>query len=566
MSPNNKNYYEILGVSPDATSREIQKEYKRLMKDNHPDRFKGLRAKYEAEGDNDLLAVIDERIYQSEETCQLINEAYETLSDQAKRKAYDDQVYDHLAAPPEIEVIPMKLSFGKLTGGRRKSKSFTINNKGGLAEHIQIDWEKEPDWGERLTIEPDPEETFPIKVAVNVDTTGVSPGPKSQRILVTVDGTVHAVEISLTVSAPVSHKPASKGVVPKSQKRKAMAAVGVILLIAAAFLLPGLLSKERTARRENEAEWSITLDSIYTQAAGTLRAIASPTPTQEEGISLEEVIEVYEQQNAQASRLELEEELAVFELNPESLVTIKRQDKALLDRMVPAMGGIKNPICQPNKSGCGLLGTWEVTNNSQFSVMFVGGCHLVKDVYQSQTITSFDFYDSSFDSELYPGVTRVLVCTEYSYTPGWRWSGRGPITFHIDFENQLGYVEKSFTLSPPQENLNLSELVNISVQRLPTVKHAGLLEITIAVDEKYPYFLSIGVITTEPDSTHYSSYEDLLWPNLKDTRILEKIHESDFSSGETHTRYMYLDNFVPESICFELEAYTHSEVICVDVP
>jgi molecular chaperone DnaJ len=60
-----KDYYDILGVSKDASQEEIKKAYRKLAHKHHPD--KG--------GD--------------EEEFKKVNEAYQTLSDQQKRKQYD---------------------------------------------------------------------------------------------------------------------------------------------------------------------------------------------------------------------------------------------------------------------------------------------------------------------------------------------------------------------------------------------------------------------------------------------------------------------------------------------
>jgi molecular chaperone DnaJ len=64
-----KNYYEILGVSPSASKDEIKKAYRELAKKYHPDKNK-----------NDK---------QAEEKFKEINEAYDVLSDDKKRKEYD---------------------------------------------------------------------------------------------------------------------------------------------------------------------------------------------------------------------------------------------------------------------------------------------------------------------------------------------------------------------------------------------------------------------------------------------------------------------------------------------
>ena len=71
------NYYEILGVTKTSTNEEIKKAYKKKATKYHPDKNVG---KSEAEKQK------------NEEEFKKINEAYETLSDDKKRKAYDDSL------------------------------------------------------------------------------------------------------------------------------------------------------------------------------------------------------------------------------------------------------------------------------------------------------------------------------------------------------------------------------------------------------------------------------------------------------------------------------------------
>ena len=61
-----ENYYQLLGLAPDATHEQIQSAYKRLSKAYHPDA-----------GPTDSQKMVD------------INEAHDTLSDPIKRAAYD---------------------------------------------------------------------------------------------------------------------------------------------------------------------------------------------------------------------------------------------------------------------------------------------------------------------------------------------------------------------------------------------------------------------------------------------------------------------------------------------
>lgn len=69
-----KDYYEILGVSRDATDEEIKKAYRRLAHKYHPDKAGGDEQKFKE-----------------------INEAYQVLSDKQKRAQYDQfgQTFDY---------------------------------------------------------------------------------------------------------------------------------------------------------------------------------------------------------------------------------------------------------------------------------------------------------------------------------------------------------------------------------------------------------------------------------------------------------------------------------------
>lgn len=65
----NRGFYQVLGLSPDATEQEIKKAYRRLAQTYHPDKNSG-----------DKLC---------EEKFKEIKEAYDTLKDPSKRNRYD---------------------------------------------------------------------------------------------------------------------------------------------------------------------------------------------------------------------------------------------------------------------------------------------------------------------------------------------------------------------------------------------------------------------------------------------------------------------------------------------
>jgi curved DNA-binding protein len=102
-----KDYYEILGVSPQASDEEIKRAYRKLAHRFHPDRNKAPGA---------------------EERFKAINEAYEALRDPGRRAAYDRiraggfRQGDPFQPPPDFD--PGGFDFGEVHGGEGFSDFF----------------------------------------------------------------------------------------------------------------------------------------------------------------------------------------------------------------------------------------------------------------------------------------------------------------------------------------------------------------------------------------------------------------------------------------------------------
>jgi DnaJ-class molecular chaperone len=70
MAEQEKDFYAVLGVGRDADAETIKKAYRKLALKYHPDRNQGNK--------------------KAEETFKRINQAYEVLSDEKKKRLYDE--------------------------------------------------------------------------------------------------------------------------------------------------------------------------------------------------------------------------------------------------------------------------------------------------------------------------------------------------------------------------------------------------------------------------------------------------------------------------------------------
>jgi DnaJ-class molecular chaperone len=107
-----KSFYEILGVSADASDAELKKAYRQLSLKYHPDRC----------SDPDAAHIM-----------QQVNEAYETLSDPASRQQYDFSLSHPQGHPPNMDMF-----FQQMFGGFPFAQMFAGGGGGTGGINIEI--------------------------------------------------------------------------------------------------------------------------------------------------------------------------------------------------------------------------------------------------------------------------------------------------------------------------------------------------------------------------------------------------------------------------------------------
>jgi len=185
-----KDYYKIIGISPDAEIEVINAAHKALRKKYHPDT-----------GAADL-----QRIYE-------INEAYEYLCNPEKKAAYDRHYRQRqtktkeasppkssYANPPEPRIIPPYVNVGSLKVTEKRTLVLSARNLGGPATDVAVGYSPDVPW---LNISTDAK-TLPLDIVLEVDTSSLIPNHSYQvQISLIADGVV-ATAILQFQTEPVS--------------------------------------------------------------------------------------------------------------------------------------------------------------------------------------------------------------------------------------------------------------------------------------------------------------------------------------------------------------------------
>lgn len=110
-----KNFYDILGVSENASADEIKKAYRRLVKEHHPDRHPGDAG--------------------AEARFKELGEAYDVLKDPEKRRKYDElRRYGAGQAPGSMSYEDFMSRFGGYQSEDGVKEEYTWGFGGGLED------------------------------------------------------------------------------------------------------------------------------------------------------------------------------------------------------------------------------------------------------------------------------------------------------------------------------------------------------------------------------------------------------------------------------------------------
>lgn len=194
-----KDYYQILGVSRTATQEQIKEAYRMLAKILHPDRF---------QGDAKTRKYAEERLKE-------VNEAYQVLSDPLKRQANDaagvgDTTRSSDSAipkPPKPVVSPTVIDFGEIEEGEMAHGEFTIDNQGGEAKELNINYPPDSWFAIGNVTSMSHDGVFPVRVPIWVENYKLTgEGSYLGTITVDIDGQVAQVEVLLRVIPDVEEE------------------------------------------------------------------------------------------------------------------------------------------------------------------------------------------------------------------------------------------------------------------------------------------------------------------------------------------------------------------------
>jgi len=191
--PDEEDYYEILGIAPDANADQIKEAYIYKVNILHPDRLAGM----------------PERVRRlAEEELKKVNMAYEILTDLSKKQRYDSERFGSTdtisdlqktkqSEKPQPEVYPEEIYFKNALPYVKQKESFFIRNTGGPYKKVLIS--QPPDWIKVVkTVSLQAQSKLPMQV--QIEAIGIQWGKTySSQIIVRLDKSEARVRVKLSI-------------------------------------------------------------------------------------------------------------------------------------------------------------------------------------------------------------------------------------------------------------------------------------------------------------------------------------------------------------------------------
>jgi hypothetical protein len=177
-------HYETLGIRADARQAEVNAAFRRLAREQHPDRFATAPEPVRAE---------------AEERFKILSVAYEVLRDAERREAYD-RMRAGGAPVQAIEVRPAAVQARSAAGTFSLEVELHIL-EGSIAE-MQLDARCDDAGVELTSLDARPDRQFPHVLHLTLRGTVIEGGSRVMHLLYTAGAAAAAQTVDLRVAAP----------------------------------------------------------------------------------------------------------------------------------------------------------------------------------------------------------------------------------------------------------------------------------------------------------------------------------------------------------------------------
>jgi len=202
-----KDYYQLLGVRPDADQDTIRRMFRRLSQIYHPDvaggaavdpdRMKELNEAREVLSDSERRSKYDQ-FYRSRDTNGSSSAGAATENSNDWEESDWQSTWD---SPPIPNLIPENVDWGTISPQEIRSATFMPENLGGPASRYELTYYPNEPWLS-VTMQGD---NFPCPVYVGVNPSLLQPGRRyTAEVMLTLDGVTTSAHVRFQVASTTS--------------------------------------------------------------------------------------------------------------------------------------------------------------------------------------------------------------------------------------------------------------------------------------------------------------------------------------------------------------------------